>query len=186
LLRGELLHCAGAYRGSAEANMRFLNEALQSLLGVWGRDRVGVCLSPERPESGRLFGKHDAMAFHALLLGALHREGIAYLHLVEPGFDGLMQAPGRAQQPRVAALLRPFYPGVLVAAGGFDLPAATAALQAGLADAVAFGRGFVANPDLPLRLRSGAVLAVADPRWFYEGGAQGYVERTDDPHPAQR
>jgi N-ethylmaleimide reductase len=163
LLRGDLPQCASAYRGSADACMRFLNEALQSLVGVWGRDRVGVCLSPGRPDGGRRFGKLDALAFHALLLGALHGEGIAYLQLVEPGFGGLAAAPPRVQLPRVAALLRPFFPGVLVAAGGFDRQTATAALQSGQADAVAFGRGFIANPDLPARLRSGAAL-VSDSR----------------------
>jgi len=174
LLRGELPHCALAYRGDVEARLRFLAEALQSVTSVWERDRVGVCLAPERPDVGRQIGPLDAMAFYARVLDSLHRQGMAYLHLVEPGFDGRATPPARLPQPRVATLLRPFFPGVLVASGGFSGASASAALAAGQADAVAFGRGFIAHADLPSRLRQGAPLDSADAAWFFDGGPQGY------------
>ncbi len=168
-----MLHEASAEDGPG---MRFLAAALRSLIGVWGRERVGLCLSLQRPEPGRRSAGLDALAFYAQLLCDLQREGIAYLQLVEPGHDGLVTPPERAPQPRLASLLRPHYAGVLLVAGGHDAASARQALGSGQADAVAFGRAFIAHPDLPARLRAGLPLRRGSPRWYFAGGDRGYVD----------
>jgi N-ethylmaleimide reductase len=87
-------------------------------------------------------------------------------------------------------LIRERYRGTLIIAGGFDQETADAWLQQGKADLVAFGRKFLANPDLPERFRSGASLNADDPSTYYGGGAKGYTdyptlarERGEEPHP---
>jgi N-ethylmaleimide reductase len=103
--------------------------------------------------------------------------GLAYLHLIEPRASGTGRSDvPREGQPSAAALFRPLWPGVLIDAGGFDGPGATAAVQSGVADAVAFGRWFISNPDLPRRLRGNAALAPYHRPTFYGGGERGYTD----------
>jgi N-ethylmaleimide reductase len=125
---------ADGYGGSGEGRSRLLREALQALVGVWGGPRVGVCLSP-RPQ--------DEPAFQARLLGELVRQKVAYVQLSEPG------------AARLSRRLRPYFPGPLIAAGGFDGPGAEQEIAAGHADAIAFGSAFLADPALVARLRQG-------------------------------
>ncbi len=87
-------------------------------------------------------------------------------------------------------LIRQRYRGTLIIAGGFDHDTAEGWLQQGKADLIAFGRKFLANPDLPERFRSGASLNADDPTTYYGGGAKGYTdyptlarERGEEPHP---
>ncbi|GBR01315.1 hypothetical protein AA0522_1519 [Gluconacetobacter liquefaciens NRIC 0522] len=104
----------------------------------------------------------------------LDRMGIAYLHVVEPRIKGTELI---AEADAVAARdLRTVFSGALIAAGGFDGASAEAIIRAGDADAVAFGRYFISNPDLPERLRHTIPLAPYDRATFYGGGAHGYVD----------
>jgi len=108
---------------------------------------------------------------------ALDRLNLAYLHLIEPrstlagGTDKV-----KDDQPSASALFRPHFSGKILAAGGYDRDGAEAALLSGQADAVAFGRFFISNPDLPKRLATGAALTPYDRSTFYGGGAKGYVD----------
>jgi N-ethylmaleimide reductase len=156
LLHGELPGCAPAYRDTAEASFRFLEEALASLVGVWGRDRVGLCLAPLRPENGRRLGGLDTLAFYSRLLQHVNGIGIAWLHVVEPGYGGVVPPPARPVLPRMSTLLRPYFPGPLLIAGGLNLTSAREELRSGRAQGVAFGRSFLADADLVDRLRNEA------------------------------
>ena len=82
-------------------------------------------------------------------------------------------------------LMRERYRGTLIVAGGFDYDTAEGWLRQGKADLIAFGRKFLANPDLPERFRSGASLNADDPSTYYGGGAEGYLarQRGEEPHP---
>jgi len=103
---------------------------------------------------------------------ALDRLGLAYLHLVEPGPTDPV-GPG----PRLdAALFRPLWRTVLIANKAYDLARANALLGSGAADMVSFATAFIANPDLPERLRRGAPLAAAERKTFYGGAARGYTD----------
>lgn len=169
-LRDSTNHRTDAYGGSIENRARLLVEVTQAAIDVWGADRVGVRLSP--------FGTYndvadsDPMALYGHVLGRLDALGIAYLSLIEARGGGGMQvgAPSSVED------LRRLWPRPLILAGGFDAAIADAAIAAGHADAIAFGRQFIANPDLPARLAAGAPLNAYDRTTFYGGGAKGYVD----------
>ncbi len=128
--------------------------------------RVSFCsASPDLPD--------DAPEAYALTVArALAPRGLAYLHLSEPDWTGA----GPGLTPAFRSALREAYPGVLVGAGRYTAERAAEALAAGWLDAVAFGRAFIANPDLPERLRAGAALNEPDPSTFYGGAAEGYTD----------
>ncbi|MAW99310.1 MAG: alkene reductase, partial [Sphingomonas sp.] len=97
----------------------------------------------------------------------------AFLELREPGPDGTF---GSTDQPRVSPAIRPVFEGPLVLNQDYDASRAQEALDSGLADAIAFGRPFLANPDLPERLRIGAVLNKDDMATWYTQGPEGYTD----------
>jgi N-ethylmaleimide reductase len=105
---------------------------------------------------------------------ALARFGLAYLHVIEPRVTGNVSDDD--EPPVAAGLLRPLFGGPIIAAGGFNEEGADAILTKGDADLVAFGRHFLANPDLPERLRRGLPLNPYDRNTFYYGGEKGYAD----------
>lgn len=154
------------YGGSVENRARFLVDAIQTLTSVWGAGRVGVRLSPQ----GRINDVDDAdpEALMDHVLQRLVQEGVAYVHIMEPGAAGGMQAPTIPLPALQAMRWRNAFGGPLLLSGGFDPRRAEEAVATGCADAVAFGRAFIANPDLPERLAKGLPLAPFDPasvRW---------------------
>jgi N-ethylmaleimide reductase len=106
---------------------------------------------------------------------ALAGRGLAYLHVTEP-----RTLPGghvrEGEEANAAPFLRPLFDGPYIAAGGFDRDSAERLLQAGHADAVAFGRSFLANPDLPERFARDLPLNAYDRETFYTAGPKGYVD----------
>jgi N-ethylmaleimide reductase len=117
----------------------------------------------------------DPRALFGYVAEQLNRFGLAYLHVIEPRVKGnVVVAEG--QGPMAAAQLRQIFKGSLVAAGGFEPDTAEAVVRAGDADAVAFGRHFIANPDLPTRIRHGYPLARHDRDTFYTFDARGYTD----------
>lgn len=161
---------ADAYGGSIENRARLLLEAAEALTGVWGADRVGVRMSPFGTYND--VGDDDPVSLYRHALAELGELDIAYAHMIEAR-DG---AGMDIDAPNAIERLRPFWPGTLILAGGFDGASADAAIREGRADAIAFGRHFIANPDLPLRLQTGAPLNAYDRKTFYGGGAAGYVD----------
>lgn len=172
-----------SYGGSIANRARLLLETAQAVSTVAGSARVGVRLSP----SGRVgdMADSDPPALFSHVAASLARLDLAYLHLIEPRMQGtaLDTAAGAVEQPVAATMLRPYYSGNIIVAGGFEPAGAEAILQSGDADLVAFGRHFIANPDLPARICHGWPLAAHDRATFYGGGAAGYTDYAAFMHP---
>jgi N-ethylmaleimide reductase len=180
---------ADRYGGAIENRARLLIEVVEAVSDVWDADRVGVRLSPLGTFNDISDG--DPETTFGYIAKKLSDYRLAYLHLVNPAVAALEQ--GTEPDPRATRmldLLREKYRGTLVLAGGFDQDTAEAWLEQGKADLIAFGRKFIANPDLPERFRSRAPLNADDPSTYYGGGAKGYTdyptlaqERGEQPKP---
>jgi N-ethylmaleimide reductase len=162
-----------AYGGSIENRARLLLEVTAAVVSVWGGDRVGVRLGP----SGRFGGMFDSNpeATFGYVARELNRFGLAYLHVIEPRVKG-SQAVEDGLPPVASVQLRKIFQGKIIAAGGFEPDSAEAIVEHGDADLVAFGRHFISNPDLPLRIRLGLPLNAYDRATFYGGDDRGYTD----------
>lgn len=164
-----------AYGGSIANRLRFLLELLDAVAREVPADRIGLRINPAMHGlSGILFDDETLATFEALAR-ALDDRGLAYLHVMEPIGDtaGL---PARLVHPSVAACFRGLYRGTLLGAVDYTQDSANAAISSGTVDLVAFGRAFIANPDLVSRFREHLPLAAAVRETFYAGGARGYVD----------
>ena len=161
-----------AYGGSIENRTRFLFEVVGAVTGIWGPDRVGVRIGP----SNTFNEMHDSdpRALFSYVAAGLRDRGIVYLHIIEPRIKGNTEID--VLPPVAAGTLKPIFRGPVIAAGGFDQEQAIEIIENGGADLVAFGRHFIANPDLPHRLREGLPLNTHDRTTFYYGGARGYAD----------
>ncbi len=161
-----------AYGGSIENRSRLLMEVMDIVIGVWGADRVGVRLSPW----GRGYtGETDVVPLYTHGMKKLAERNVAYVHLIEPHLrEGAAPIPEGAGSP--LATFRSFYPGVMVTNGGYTRETAMKAVESGHADAVAFGRLFISNPDLPRRLMENKPLNPYDRSTFYGGKEHGYID----------
>jgi N-ethylmaleimide reductase len=163
------------YGGSIANRVRLLVEIAEAVAEVWGGDRVGVRLSPYGVANGS--GEADPMPLYTHAIRALDPLRLAYLHFIEPRSSGAGRAEVNHQNvPSAMVLFRPIWNGVLITAGGFTGEAAEAAIAAGHADAIAFGRIFISNPDLPQRLRHGFPLTPYNRATFYGGEEAGYTD----------
>ncbi len=151
------------YGGSLENRARLMLEVTDAVISVWGASRVGMHLAP-RGDSYDM-GDSDPLATFGYVARELGRRGIAFIAAREHRGAG-----------RIGPALRQAFGGVYVANEAFDQASAEAVLAAGEADAVAFGKLFIANPDLPRRFREGASLNTPDSQTFYAGGARGYTD----------
>jgi N-ethylmaleimide reductase len=163
------------YGGSIENRVRFLMEVTEAVIEVWGSNRVGVRLSPYGVANGS--GEADPMPLYTQAIKSLNPLGLAYLHFIEPRSSGAGRAEVNHQNvPSAMVLFRPVWNGVLISAGGFAGETAEAAIAAGHADAIAFGRIFISNPDLPRRLRHGYPMTPYNRATFYGGEEIGYTD----------
>ena len=163
------------YGGSFENRTRLLMEIAQAAIDVWGADRVGVRLSPYGVANGS--GEADPMPLYSHVIKALDALGLAYLHFIEPRSSGAGRAEVNHQNvPSAMVLFRPIWRGVLISAGGFTGETAEAAIADGHADAIAFGRTFISNPDLPRRLQHDFPLTPYNRVTFYGGEEAGYTD----------
>ncbi len=163
------------YGGSIENRARLLLEITQAVIAVWSANRVGVRLSPYGVANGS--GEAEPMPLYSHVVKALDQLGLAYLHFIEPRSSGAGRAEVNWQNvPSAMVLFRPLWRGVLIAAGGFTGETAEAAVAQGHADAIAFGRIFISNPDLPQRLQHGFPLTPYNRATFYGGEAAGYTD----------
>ena len=155
------------YGGSIENRARLLLECIDAAIAEAGADRVGLRLSPLAGSND--LKDSDPEALLAYVAAQLGRRGIAYLELrhMDPALDS---------ERRIAAVARQHFPGPLLRNGGFTGATAQAALDEGSADAIVFGRAYLANPDLVERLRLGAGLNEPEPKTFYAAGALGYTD----------
>jgi N-ethylmaleimide reductase len=160
-----------SYGGSIENRSRFLLEVVEAITSVWGGDHVAVRIAP----GGTWNHMKDSnpAALFTYVAEQLNRFGLAYLHIIEPRVKGNVTI-NKGQGPIAAEQLRKAFKGKIIAAGGFEPDTAEATIENGIADAVAFGRHFVANPDLPLRIREGLALTPYDRDTFYTFDSVGY------------
>lgn len=163
------------YGGSAENRRRFLLELVDAVSAAIGAGRTGVRVSPFNGFNDLAAGYEGEREEYLALVDELARRGIAYLHLIA--------APGALPEGLVEET-RARFPNTLVLAGEYDAARAEADLASGLADLVAFGRPFIANPDLPARLAEGAPLAAPKPETFYTPGPEGYTDYPARAEPA--
>ena len=163
------------YGGSIANRARFLLEVVDAVTAAWSADRVGVRLSPWGRFNG--MGDSDPASLYAYVGTALGRYGLAYLHVVEPRADQTSDVNAiDASAADAGALLKRNFPGAVISAGGYVGETARAAIGEGRADAIAFGRLFIANPDLPQRLARRAAMNRYHRPSFYGGDARGYTD----------
>jgi len=167
-LRDGTNHRTDRYGGSVENRARLLLDITRALVDVWDADRVGVRLSPLSTFNDMFDSDPEKIfTYVAARLGEL---GVAYLHLVEQNHFS-----GRPEEFELGAVTRAFG-GTVIANGGYDLERGQAAVGSGAADFVAYGKLFLANPDLPRRFELRAPLNEPDPSSFYGGDEHGYTD----------
>jgi N-ethylmaleimide reductase len=165
-------HRTDIYGGSVENRSRLLMEVMEAVVSVWGSDRVGVRLSPSGTFSS-MYDSNRAELF-GYVVKELNRFKLAYLHLVAPRVEGFGSAE---DQPDLGAdFFRPIFNGTIITAGGYNLETGNAVIASGNADLVAFGRLYIANPDLVERFAANATLNKPDRNTFYGGGEKGYTD----------
>lgn len=163
------------YGGSIENRCRLVLEVTRAVCSVWGANRVGIRLSPFGIANDS--GEAEPLPLYSHLIRELDRFGLAYLHLIEPRASGAGQKEVNHQNvPSACELFRPMWHSALITAGNFKGDEAEATVAKGAADAIAFGRFFISNPDLPERLRTGAELTPYNRATFYGGGREGYTD----------
>jgi N-ethylmaleimide reductase len=161
------------YGGSIQNRTRFLVEVVEALVSACGADRVAVRLGPSGTWNG--MSDTDPKSLFSYAAGQLNRFGLAWLHLIEPRIGG-SELIHEGQGAVASRQLRGIYHGKLIAAGGFEPDTAEAIVAEGTLDAVAFGRHFISNPDLPRRIREGWPLAQYDRSTFYTFDGRGYTD----------
>ncbi|MGH8126865.1 MAG: alkene reductase [Gammaproteobacteria bacterium] len=159
------------YGGSIAKRARFLFQIVDGVGAAIGRERVGVRLSPGNVSN--IGADSDMAALYDFVIGVLDNQPLAYLHLIDPGKatkDDTNTIDDITQRYRTV------YGGTLITNGGHDRESGNAILTSGDADLVAYGRPFIANPDLARRFQLAAPLASPDLETAYRGGAHGYVD----------
>ncbi|MEK9719765.1 MAG: alkene reductase, partial [Quisquiliibacterium sp.] len=163
------------YGGWIENRVRLPLEVVRAVVNVWGADRVGIRLTPFGIANDS--GEDDPMPLYSYIIGELNKLQLAYLHLIEPRASGAGQREVDHQGvPSAIELFREQWNQVLIGAGNFRGDSAAKAVSDGHADAIAFGRFFISNPDLPERIRMGAELTPYNRATFYGGGPEGYID----------
>lgn len=168
-------HRTDAYGGSVENRARLLLEIVDSVTEEIGAARTAVRLSPHGNLGG--LGDSDTVPHFSYIIAQISHRNIAWLHLIEPRAS----SAGIADDASVdsadnAALFRHLFDGPVITAGGYFPESGATAVATGFADAVAFGRMFIANPDLPERIRSSRPLNSFDRSTSYGGDGHGYTD----------
>jgi N-ethylmaleimide reductase len=159
------------YGGSAANRARFLTEVVEAITGAWDPKSIGVRLSPLSTFND--MSDSDPEQTFSTAIRRLDSYGLGYLHVVERVRD---TKPNDATDTALIRRLRGMWGGVYVANSGYDRATGEEAVRNGRADAIAYGRLFLANPDLPHRLQHGLQFNVPDPGSFYGGTEKGYTD----------
>ncbi|MDH1703047.1 alkene reductase [Comamonas terrigena] len=168
-LRTTANHRSDQYGGEIAHRTRFAEEVAAAVASEAGAERTGMRLSPFITQ--RNMGCPEIISTILHLARRLDEIGLAYLHLAEADWDDAPQIPDLFRRD-----LRRAFTGRVIVAGSYDVRRAEHILQAGLADLVAFGRPFIANPDLPARYATNQALAEFDPKALFGGDARGYSD----------
>jgi N-ethylmaleimide reductase len=158
------------YGGSVDNRVRFLREVTEAVVGAWSADRVGIRFSPVSPAND--IADSDPRTVFLAATKVIDDLNLVYMHVVEGATGG----PREVENGFDLQDLRRAFRGLYMANNGYDLALAEKARSENLADLIAFGRPFVANPDLVERLRAGAPLAKLDKETLYGGGEHGYTD----------
>ncbi len=158
---------SGPYGGPIENRARLLLEVIEAVVSVCGSDRVGVRISPLNSYNSMI--DSDPIGLSTWLATRLNDFNLAYLHVMRSDF--FQQQSGDVMTP-----IRAAYKGVMIGNMGYTAAEAEQAIADGKLDAVAFGTGFLANPDLPARIKAGAELNQPNPATFYSPGPAGYTD----------
>ncbi len=169
-------HREDEYGGSLNNRLRFLREVVQAVAEVVGADRLGVRFAPlfESTEEDRVYMglvEEDPHATYIEAIKILEEVGIAYLSIAEADWDNAPELPYDFRRD-----VRDTFSGRIIYAGRYTAERGTRILEAGLADLIAFGRPFIANPDLPNRLAHGWPLNAVDASTMYGGTEKGYID----------
>ena len=163
------------YGGSIENRARLMLEVAKATCDAIGASRVGIRLTPYGQANGS--GEAEPMPLYSYVVAELGKLGLGYLHLIEPRASGAGQREvDHKDMPSAAELFRPLWKGPLITAGNFKGDSAEAMIASGNADAIAFGRYFISNPDLPERIAKGAAFTPYDRPTFYTTGPKGYTD----------
>lgn len=157
------------YGGSRENRLRFLTKVVDAVADEVGAERTAIRLAPFLTARG--MACPDILPTILEATEYLQGRGIAYLHLVEADWDDAPQFTEAFRQAIRARFTRP-----IIVAGNYDKARAEWVVSKGYADLVAFGRPFVANPDLPRRFAEGLPLAMLDSKALYGGSESGYSD----------
>ena len=166
-LRRSSNHRTDAYGGSKENRIRFLVEVAEAVADEIGAHKTGIRLSPYITQRNMA----DDEIIDTILLAAheINRMGLVYIHLSEADWDDAPQIPEQFRHD-----LRATYSGKIIVAGKYTQDRAETILNAGLVDMVAFGRPFIANPDLPIRFTKNIPLSDFDSSKLFGGSEEGY------------
>jgi N-ethylmaleimide reductase len=159
------------YGGSPENRIRLMREVVERVIAEAGAGRTSIRLSPNGDTQGTDDSDPEAVFLPAAKV--LNDLGIGFLELREQAPDGTF---GKTDVPKLSPKIRAVFTGPLVLNQDYSQAGGQADLDSGVADAIAFGRPFIANPDLPERFRRGAPLNQPNPRTFYTPGPEGYVD----------
>lgn len=163
------------YGGSIENRARLLLEVVDAVSKIWDSSRIGVRLSPYGTFND--MKDSDPVALFTYVLQQLDNRKVGYVHLIEPRASSAGSSDTKLPNtPDTAEIFREEFGGVLISAGGYGREDAMEVVEEEIADAVAFGRLFIANPDLPRRLQMGADLNKYDRSTFYGGAEKGYTD----------
>ena len=158
------------YGGSLENRARFPLEVVDAVVDVYGADRVGIRMTPFIELFGLTDDEPEAMALY--MADQLSKRGLAYLHLNEPNWaGGDITFPAGFREK-----MRERFSGSLIYCGNYDAEHAEKRISENTTDAVAFGRPYIANPDLPERFRVNAPLTEPNHETFYGGDEKGYTD----------
>jgi N-ethylmaleimide reductase len=159
------------YGGSAENRVRFLTEVLEAITTAWDPKSIGVRFSPLSTFND--MRDSDPEQTFSTAIRRLDTYGLGYLHVVERVRD---TQPNDAADTALIRRLREMWSGVYIANSAYDRVTGEEAVRNGHADAIAYGRLFLANPDLPYRFQHGLQLNAPDPGSFYGGTEKGYTD----------
>lgn len=170
-LRSSVNKRTDRYGGSVKNRIRLLVETVDAVVGEWEPGRVGVRLSPVGGAGGSY--DDDPETLYTEAARALSGKGLAYLHVVRPNSHTAEKEGGKAD---LLAKMKDAFGGPYIANGGFEPEDAAKWIEEGRADAITFGRKFLANPDLPKRIAQDGPYNEPDPDTFYGGGEEGYID----------
>jgi len=169
-------HRTDEYGGTLENRLRFLREIVEAVAAVVGPDRLGVRFTPlfTSTDQDRVyigFVEDDPHRTYIEAINVLEKVGVAYLSIAEADWDNAPDLPENFRRE-----VRDTFSGRIIYAGRYTAERGARLVEAGLADLIAFGRPFIANPDLPARIANGWPLNALDPATIYGGAEKGFTD----------